>query len=189
MLKLNLAVTVATAADEITKAEECEVIIHNNQKGIFLPMNNAEMTEEKIKNKETAFLISNYFPPHLPEKKEEEEGIDYIYMQDGDKKIKIVFTDILYIQAAGRYATIFKTDGTIDITEIRLDEFEMELPGNLFFRIHRSQVINASRLDKITKGKRTSTALLNDATPLGIAARKLPSFFEWLKKNFPSFKF
>jgi hypothetical protein len=96
LFKIPLAHTVATSDDEKIKLEECECIIRNNKKYFLIAANDAEMTEEKLKKGEVTFLISNAIPPELTEIKEKGvEGEDYIYMQDGHKRIKIIFSNCL----------------------------------------------------------------------------------------------
>jgi len=180
LFKIPLALIVATSDDEKIKLEECACIILNNKKYWLVPADESEMTEEKIKNKEVVFSFSNAIPPELTEIKEEDvEGEDYIYMQDGDKKIKIVFNDILYIQAVGKMVQIFKTSGYHKITSITLDDYEKHLPPKLFFRIHHGHIVYKPYIVKPVYARRGGFVILIDKTKLDISFNKKSDFKKW----------
>ena len=58
---------------------------------------------------------------------------------------RIVFDEILYVQALGDYATIYTVNAkyTIHVTMKAMDE---KLSADKFQRIHRSYIVNTSRI-------------------------------------------
>jgi DNA-binding LytR/AlgR family response regulator len=69
---------------------------------------------------------------------------------------KIIFDEILYIQALGDYATIFTTASkyTIHATMKAMDE---KLPTERFQRIHRSYIVAVSKISQINDNMVTVT--------------------------------
>lgn len=56
--------------------------------------------------------------------------------------IKFDHDDIVFIKADGNYSVIYLKDHTRHLIYQSLKEFERELPGNIFFRCHRSYIVN-----------------------------------------------
>ena len=73
---------------------------------------------------------------------------DYFFFRSEGQWVKIVFDDILYIQALGDYATIFTLTGkhTIHVTMKTLDE---KLPLSEFQRVHRSYIVATSKITSL----------------------------------------
>ena len=65
--------------------------------------------------------------------------------------IKIMITDILYIEADRNYSRIF-TKAREYLLSITLKTIEEKLPGNLFLRTHRSYIINLAHVDEVADG-------------------------------------
>jgi DNA-binding LytR/AlgR family response regulator len=73
----------------------------------------------------------------------------FIYVRADRKMIKIVLNDVLYIESLKDYARIFLTDGQV-ITKQKISALEAMLPDSMFLRIHRSFIINASRISSFS---------------------------------------
>lgn len=56
--------------------------------------------------------------------------------------IKFDYDDIVYIKADGNYSVIYLKDRTKHIIYQSLKDFEKDLPENIFFRCHRSYIVN-----------------------------------------------
>ena len=56
--------------------------------------------------------------------------------------IKFDYDDIVYLKADGNYSIIYLKDHTKHIIYQSLKDFEKDLPENIFFRCHRSYIIN-----------------------------------------------
>lgn len=68
---------------------------------------------------------------------------------DGELRT-ISFNDILYFQSLGNYIKVH-TLGKILLTQITTHQIEEGLPKELFLRIHKSYIVNRSKIDKITE--------------------------------------
>lgn len=82
---------------------------------------------------------------------EDKQGLpdDFILVRADRKNIKIKFNEILYLESMKDYVSIKTNSGTIT-TKILLSICEKKLPGDMFIRIHRSFIINKSKVDSFT---------------------------------------
>ena len=80
---------------------------------------------------------------------ESEEKKDFIFLNIQKKKVKILFSEIVYIESQREYIKIVTTKKEY-ISKIGTHEIEGLLPANLFKRIHRSFIISISKIDSYT---------------------------------------
>ena len=80
---------------------------------------------------------------------ETQETKDFIFLNVQKKKVKISFSEIVYIESQREYIRIVTTKKDY-ISKMSTHEIEDLLPGNLFKRIHRSFIISVSKIDSYT---------------------------------------
>lgn len=76
------------------------------------------------------------------------ESNNHVIIKTDGKIYKLQYDEILYAEAKGNYTKIV-TDKTTLMPIISLSSFEELLPKTLFIRIHRSFIINISKLSHI----------------------------------------
>ena len=82
--------------------------------------------------------------------KTNESGIkDFIFLNAERKKVKILFSEIFYIESQREYIKIVTTKKEY-ISKMSTHEMEELLPSNLFKRIHRSFIISVSKIESYT---------------------------------------
>ena len=86
-------------------------------------------------------------PQELPA--EIREIKDSIFLNVQKKKVKILFSEIVYIESQREYIRIITTKKEY-ISKMSTHEIEDLLPPNLFKRIHRSYIISLSKIDSYT---------------------------------------
>jgi two-component system LytT family response regulator len=74
---------------------------------------------------------------------------DFIFLNVQKKKVKILFSDILYIESQREYIRIVTTKAEY-LSKMSTHEIESLLPVNQFKRIHRSFIVSVSRIDSYT---------------------------------------
>ena len=74
---------------------------------------------------------------------------DYLFLNVQKKKVKILFSDILYIESQREYIKIVTTKKEY-LSKLSTHEIENMLPPHLFKRIHRSFIISVSKIDSYT---------------------------------------
>ena len=83
------------------------------------------------------------------EKTNENQDKDFIFLTIQKKKVKILFTEIVYIESQREYIRIVTTKKEY-LSKMSTHEIESLLPSNLFKRIHRSFIVSIARIDSYT---------------------------------------
>ena len=79
----------------------------------------------------------------------EQDGKDFIFLNVQKKKVKILFSEIVYIESQREYIKIVTTKRDF-ISKMTTHEIESLLPGHLFKRIHRSFIISVRKIESYT---------------------------------------
>lgn len=74
---------------------------------------------------------------------------DFIFIQVQKKKVKILFSEIVYIESQREYIKITSTTGEY-ISKMSTHEIEALLPASLFRRVHRSYIVAIRRIESYT---------------------------------------
>jgi len=80
---------------------------------------------------------------------EKKIGIDFIYLRVDRKLVKIILSDVLYIESAKDYVKVFTKDKSY-ITRQTISSIEAMLSVNEFIRIHRSFIISVTKIKSFT---------------------------------------
>lgn len=83
------------------------------------------------------------------EQGESRDAKDYLFINVQKKKVKILFSEIVYIESQREYIKITTTKKEY-ISKMSTHEIEELLPANLFRRIHRSFIISLSKIESYT---------------------------------------
>ncbi len=78
------------------------------------------------------------------------EPLDYLYVKTGYEQLKVLYEDILYLEAAGNYVTFVLKDKNI-LSRSTIIEIINLLPSGKFVRIHRSYLVAINKIDKIER--------------------------------------
>jgi len=113
-----------------------------------------------VKGCNKAFELFNY--------RNAPETADYIYLKTGYEQIKVLYADILYLEAAGNYVTFALKDKNV-LSRSTFNEVINLLPPDKFIRIHRSFMVAINKIDKLERHQVT----INQKTiPLSEAYRQ-----------------
>lgn len=80
---------------------------------------------------------------------EVEEKKNYLFLNVQKKKVKILFSDIVYIESQKEYIKIVTIKKDF-VSKMGTHEIEELLPPHLFKRIHRSFIVSVSKIDSYT---------------------------------------
>lgn len=78
--------------------------------------------------------------------------VDYIFVKDGTKLIKINLSDILYIEGLKDYVCIYTPNKKI-ISLQTMKSLEASLPSDRFVRVHNSFIIALASIEEIEKDR------------------------------------
>jgi DNA-binding LytR/AlgR family response regulator len=74
---------------------------------------------------------------------------DYLFLSVQKKKVKILFSDIVYIESQREYVKIVTTKNEY-VTKMSTSDIESHLPSELFKRIHRSFIVSIKKIESYT---------------------------------------
>jgi len=77
---------------------------------------------------------------------EMEKTKDHLFLNVQKKKVKILFSEIIYIESQQEYIKLVTTK-KVYFSKVTTSEMENLLPANLFKRIHRSYIVSVNRID------------------------------------------
>lgn len=87
----------------------------------------------------------------LSEKPAQQETIpDFIFVKTDYRLVKVMLSDILFIEGMSDYRCIHGTTGKI-LTQQTFGSFEEQLPSTQFARIHKSYMVALSKIESIEK--------------------------------------
>jgi len=93
--------------------------------------------------------------------------------------------EIVYFETAGCSTHFYCCKGNKYILEKRMSQVEEKLPGEDFFRIHNSVIINTAYIKKVSKNQRNVLLLKgNGQIALEIAHRRLKNFLDFMHRRF-----
>ena len=77
------------------------------------------------------------------------ENRDFIFLAMQKKKVKILFSEILYIESQREYIKVVTTKQEY-LSKMSTHEIEALLPAHLFKRVHRSFIVSVSKIESFT---------------------------------------
>lgn len=89
-------------------------------------------------------------------------------------------TDIIHLEAFENYTTLYLTGGKKYVSSKSIKAFEDKLDPNMFFRVHKSHIINVAHHLKELIRNEGNIAVLSDGTQVPVARRKLQEFLDKL---------
>lgn len=76
---------------------------------------------------------------------------DRIFVKHASKMLRILLTEILYVEADRNYCQIYTKNQKYTLG-ISLGALEEKLPSGIFLRIHRSHVVNIAHIEEVSEG-------------------------------------
>jgi two-component system LytT family response regulator len=79
--------------------------------------------------------------------------VDCIFVKSEYKLIRILLSEIKYIESSNEYIKIVLVNGDPITTLIRLKVMEEQLPKDKFMRVHRSFIVNLDRVNVVERNR------------------------------------
>lgn len=108
-----------------------------------------------------------------------------ITLRDNNNIEVIEFRELLYVEAQGSYSKIiFVKDELMKevVMSTSIAEYEELLPADIFFRIHKSYLINCQHIKKILRDDTNYVVMCNDIV-LPVSRRRYSVLLDFLKTN------
>jgi two-component system LytT family response regulator len=93
----------------------------------------------------------------------------------------VIMGDIVYLEAKGSYTMIHLSDKRQITVTKNIREYEEMLPELIFYRVHKSHIINLQKIQKYQKG-RGGYIVMEDGSSIEVASRRREEFLQRLLK-------
>ncbi|SEW32172.1 LytR/AlgR family response regulator transcription factor [Chitinophaga arvensicola] len=110
---------------------------------------NLNVTDYLLKPIEFERFLTAVNKVNTEQKKAIGETRDFIFVNVQKRKVKILFSEILYIESQREYIKIVTNRGAF-ISKMSTNEIEEVLPTHQFKRIHRSFIVSIPQIDAYT---------------------------------------
>lgn len=96
------------------------------------------------------FLKASNKVLHLKSHSEQKGPADAIWVKADYQQKKVLLNDILFVEGLKDYVKIYTSLGLI-MTKLNLKNFHQKLDNNQFLRVHRSFIVNGSKVTSVQK--------------------------------------
>jgi len=110
--------------------------------------------------------VSKSLTASPPEQKAEKD--DFIFIKSGHKQVRLLPSEILYIEAAGNYMCFYTHQKKV-MSLLTMKEVLQILPEKIFVRIHKSYIVSLNYIDAI---ERHDVVVAGKEIPIGITYRE-----------------
>jgi len=87
----------------------------------------------------------------------------FIYVKENKRVIKLLLSEILYIEGLSEYVKIYTENKRI-VTKTSMTNMEEKLPSDVFLRIHKSYIVSLNKIEAFTS---CSIEINNKELPIG----------------------
>ncbi len=92
----------------------------------------------------------------------------------------IDYKDIVWLEASDNYTNLYLNTGKKIVASKTLKEFEAILPTNVFFRIHRSSLINIDFIKEYSNAE-GGTIIMSDGTNIQVSKARSQEFADFIR--------
>lgn len=98
---------------------------------------------------------------------------DTITLKVEHKNAVIDIDDVLFIEAMDNYVKVYRKDKPMVLSQITMKEMEEKLPGDRFFRVHRSFIVSLNAIEQFSNRK---IFIRNNMKPIPVGRKYIDSF-------------
>jgi DNA-binding LytR/AlgR family response regulator len=117
----------------------------------------------------TVDKIKTKFKTTLEEKPLSGLVSEEIKFKSNKTTVQLMPEKIFYLQAFGNYVKVFVQKRGMILVQQKLQDFEDQLPSEIFIRCHKSYIVNKNHITKLIKNK---IEIQNTTIPIGITYRQ-----------------
>ena len=132
-----------------TLAEPPSVIVTTAYHQYAVEGFNLNVTDYLLKPFEFERFLTAVNKVRAEQKKTSGESKDFIFVNVQKRKVRILFSEILYIESQREYIKIVTTKNEY-ISKMSTNEIEEMLPADAFKRIHRSFIVSVNKIESYT---------------------------------------
>lgn len=84
---------------------------------------------------------------------DKETEATHLFVKADYKMVRVAIDDILYIEGQSEYIRIYTDTGKPLMTHLSMKAIEERLPSNRFTRVHRSYIVNLSKVKEVSRDR------------------------------------
>jgi two-component system LytT family response regulator len=115
-----------------------------------------------------------------PGSEEVKTNREFLFVKSDYKLLRISFNDINYIEGMSEYIKIHRVDSNSVMTLLSMKYIEDVLPKENFLRVHRSYIVNLSKISVIERNR----IILNEKVVIPVGNQYKSKFQNYIDKNF-----
>jgi DNA-binding LytR/AlgR family response regulator len=128
----------------------------------------------------SANKVKTWFDTHYQKSDEVRSNNDFLFIKSGYKLLRIKFDEIKYIEGMSEYIKIHLTSSKPVMTLLSLKSVEKQLPADLFMRVHRSYIVNLTKISVIEKNR----IIFDEKVYIPVSDQYKAEFQSYIDKNF-----
>ena len=124
--------------------------------------------------------VKSWFDMLHQESGEVRSAKDYLFIKSDYKLLRINFDDIKYIEGMSEYIQIHLTNAKPVMTLLSMKSIEDQLPSEQFMRVHRSYIVNLSKISVIERNR----IIFDGKIYIPVSDQYKSKFQNYIDKNF-----
>jgi two-component system LytT family response regulator len=128
----------------------------------------------------SANKVKSWFDSSHNDPGDKNSGKDFLFIKSDYKILRINFDDIKYIEGMSEYIKIHLTDSRPVMTLLSMKGIEEQLPPDKFMRVHRSYIVNLTKISIIERGR----IIFDGKVYIPVSEQYKNAFQEYIDKNF-----
>ncbi len=128
----------------------------------------------------SANKVKSWFDLNSTKPDEVKSNHDFLFIKSEYKILRINFDDIKYIEGMNEYIKIHLINSKPAMTLLSMKSIEEQLPADRFMRVHRSYIVNLTRISVIER----SRIIFDGNVYIPISEQYKDKFQSYLDKNF-----
>jgi two-component system, LytTR family, response regulator LytT len=128
----------------------------------------------------SANKVKSWFDAQFQKPAEVRSNKDFLFIKSEYKILRINFDDISYIEAMSEYIRIHLLSSKAVMTQLRMKSIEEQLPDDRFMRVHRSYIINLSKISVIERNR----IVFDGSIYIPVSEQYKARFQNYIDKNF-----
>ena len=128
----------------------------------------------------SANKAKSWFDNHPQKSDEARSEKDFLFIKSDYKVLRINFSEIIYIEGMSEYIKIHLANSKPVMTLLSMKFIEEQLPADRFMRVHRSYIVNLSKISVIERNR----IIFDGKVYIPVSEQYKVRFQEYVDKNF-----
>jgi DNA-binding LytR/AlgR family response regulator len=128
----------------------------------------------------SANKVKSWFDTHQQKSDEVRSNKEFLFIKSDYKLLRINFNDIKYIEGMSEYIRIHLNNAKPVMTLLSMKSIEDQLPKDRFMRVHRSYIVNLTRISVIERNR----IIFDGNVYIPVSDQYKSNFQSYIDKNF-----